>query len=76
MGLDNDGPKGTPPSARKCTRLTGIPKPHPKGIRALSQMLGVFAELEGEMIVTRVNACIARAKAHGTKTGRAIGRLG
>jgi DNA invertase Pin-like site-specific DNA recombinase len=38
------------------------------------QMLGVFAELEREMIVARVNAGMARAKAHGTKSGKAIGR--
>ena len=37
-------------------------------------MLGVFAELEREMIVARVNAGMARAKAHGTKSGKAIGR--
>jgi DNA invertase Pin-like site-specific DNA recombinase len=42
--------------------------------RALYQMLGVFAELEREMIVARVNAGIARAKATGTRSGRAIGR--
>jgi DNA invertase Pin-like site-specific DNA recombinase len=29
-------------------------------------MLGVFAELEREMIVARVNAGMARAKAHGS----------
>jgi DNA invertase Pin-like site-specific DNA recombinase len=42
--------------------------------RALFQMLGVFAELEREMIVARVNAGMARAQAHGTKSGKAIGR--
>src|ERR1700693_4920457 len=42
--------------------------------RPLFQMLGVFAELEREMIVARVNAGMARAKAHGTKSGKAIGR--
>lgn len=42
--------------------------------RALFQMLGVFAELEREMIVARVNAGMARAKANGTKSGKAIGR--
>jgi DNA invertase Pin-like site-specific DNA recombinase len=42
--------------------------------RALYQMLGVFAELEREMIVARVNAGLARAKANGTKSGKAIGR--
>ena len=42
--------------------------------RALYQMLGIFAELEREMIVARVNAGMARAKANGTKSGKAIGR--
>lgn len=42
--------------------------------RALFQMLGVFAELEREMIVARVNAGLARARQHGTRSGRAIGR--
>jgi len=42
--------------------------------RALFQMLGVFAELEREMIVARVNAGIARAKLSGTRSGKAIGR--
>ena len=37
-------------------------------------MLGVFAEFEREMIVARVNAGLARAKAHGTKSGKPIGR--
>lgn len=42
--------------------------------RALFQMLGVFSELEREMIVARVNAGLARARSHGTKSGKAIGR--
>lgn len=42
--------------------------------RALYQMLGVFAELEREMIVARVNAGISRARKHGTRSGKAIGR--
>jgi DNA invertase Pin-like site-specific DNA recombinase len=42
--------------------------------RALFQMLGVFAELEREMIVARINAGMARAKEHGTKRGNPIGR--
>ena len=42
--------------------------------RALYQMLGVFSELEREMIVARVNAGIDRARKHGTKSGNAIGR--
>ena len=42
--------------------------------RAMFQMLGVFAEFEREMIVARVNAGLARARANGTKSGKAIGR--
>jgi DNA invertase Pin-like site-specific DNA recombinase len=42
--------------------------------KALFQMCGVFAEFERAMIVERVNAGLARAKATGTKSGRAIGR--
>ncbi|MTD93113.1 resolvase [Hyphomicrobium sp. xq] len=42
--------------------------------RALYQMLGVFAELEREMIVARVNAGIARARSSGTRSGKSIGR--
>jgi DNA invertase Pin-like site-specific DNA recombinase len=38
------------------------------------QMLGVFAELERETIVARVNAGMARAKVNGTTSGKAIGR--
>jgi len=41
---------------------------------AFFQMLGVFAEFERAIIVERVNAGIARAKATGTKSGRPIGR--
>jgi DNA invertase Pin-like site-specific DNA recombinase len=37
-------------------------------------MMGVFAEFERSMIVARVNAGMARAKASGTKSGKAIGR--
>lgn len=44
------------------------------GGRALFGMLAVFAELEREMIVERVNAGIARARKHGTKSGNAFGR--
>ncbi len=39
-------------------------------------MMGVFAEFEREMIRERVAAGLARAKAHGTKSGKAIGRPG
>jgi DNA invertase Pin-like site-specific DNA recombinase len=38
--------------------------------RAMFQMCGVFAEFEKAMIVERVNAGLARAKAHGVKLGR------
>ena len=38
--------------------------------RAMFQMCGVFAEFERSMIVERVNAGLARAKAKGVKLGR------
>jgi DNA invertase Pin-like site-specific DNA recombinase len=38
--------------------------------RAMFQMCGVFAEFERSMIVARVNAGLARAKAQGKKLGR------
>src|ERR1700704_3324812 len=38
--------------------------------KAMFQMLGVFAEFERGIIRERVNAGLARAKAHGTKLGR------
>ena len=41
---------------------------------AFFQMLGVLAEFDRAIIVERVNAGIARAKANGTKSGKAIGR--
>jgi DNA invertase Pin-like site-specific DNA recombinase len=41
--------------------------------RALFQMLGVFSELEREMIVARVNAGLARARADGKVLGRPRG---
>ena len=41
---------------------------------AFFQMLGAFAEFEHAIIVERVNAGIARARATGTKSGKAIGR--
>jgi DNA invertase Pin-like site-specific DNA recombinase len=41
---------------------------------ALFQMLGVFAQFERSMIVSRVTVGMARAKANGTKSGKAIGR--
>ena len=37
-------------------------------------MLGVFAEFERAIIVERVNAGLARARAKGTKSGKPIGR--
>ena len=37
-------------------------------------MMGVFAEFERGMIQERVRAGLARAKAKGTKSGKAIGR--
>jgi DNA invertase Pin-like site-specific DNA recombinase len=42
--------------------------------RAMFQMLGVFAEFERAMIVDRVKQGMIRARAKGTKSGRAIGR--
>ena len=42
--------------------------------RAMFGMLAVFGEFEREMIVERVNAGLKRAKAHGTKSGKSIGR--
>jgi DNA invertase Pin-like site-specific DNA recombinase len=43
--------------------------------RALFQMLGVFAEFERSMIVSRVRSGMERVKATGiTKSGRPIGR--
>ena len=51
----------------------GIDTTTPSG-RALFQMCGVFAEFERTMIQERVRAGLARAKEHGTKSGRPIGR--
>lgn len=42
--------------------------------RAMFGMLGVFAEFEREIIVERVRAGMATAKARGTRTGKPIGR--
>ena len=42
--------------------------------RALFQMLGVFAEFERSIIQERVKAGIARARIHGTKSGKPIGQ--
>jgi DNA invertase Pin-like site-specific DNA recombinase len=51
----------------------GLDTTTPAG-KALFQMCGVFAEFERAMIVERVKAGLARAKASGTKSGKAIGR--
>jgi DNA invertase Pin-like site-specific DNA recombinase len=42
--------------------------------KAMFQMLGVFAEFERSIIVERVRSGMAKAKAHGTKSGNTIGR--
>jgi DNA invertase Pin-like site-specific DNA recombinase len=51
----------------------GLDTTTPAG-RAMFQMLGVFAEFEREIIRERVNAGMARARAKGTRSGKAIGR--
>jgi DNA invertase Pin-like site-specific DNA recombinase len=51
----------------------GIDTTTPGG-KALFQMCGVFAEFERAMIQERVKAGIARARKHGTESGRPIGR--
>jgi len=51
----------------------GINTTSPAG-KALFGMLGVFAEFERSMIRERVNAGLARARKHGTKSGNPIGR--
>jgi DNA invertase Pin-like site-specific DNA recombinase len=51
----------------------GLDTSTPAG-KALFQMLGVFAEFEGAIIQERIRAGIARARAKGTKSGKAIGR--
>jgi DNA invertase Pin-like site-specific DNA recombinase len=51
----------------------GLDTTTPAG-RAMFQMLGVFAEFEREIIRERVNAGMARARASGTRSGKAIGR--
>jgi DNA invertase Pin-like site-specific DNA recombinase len=47
----------------------GIDTATPAG-KAMFQMMGVFAEFERAMIVERVNAGLARAKAQGKRLGR------
>ncbi len=51
----------------------GLDTSTPAG-KAMFQMLGVFAEFERSMIVQRVRAGIAKARAQGTRSGKAIGR--
>jgi len=51
----------------------GLDTSTPAG-KAMFQMLGVFAEFERSMIVERVRAGIAKARAQGTRSGNAIGR--
>ena len=51
----------------------GIDTSTPAG-RAMFGMLGVFAEFERAIIQERVRSGLARAKAHGTRSGNAIGR--
>jgi DNA invertase Pin-like site-specific DNA recombinase len=51
----------------------GLDTSTPAG-KALFQMLGVFAEFERAIIQERIRAGIARARAKGTKSGKAIGR--
>ena len=49
----------------------GIDTTTPAG-KALFQMMGVFAEFERAMIRERVQAGLARAKKHGTKSGKPV----
>jgi DNA invertase Pin-like site-specific DNA recombinase len=51
----------------------GLDTSTPAG-KAMFQMLGVFAEFERSMIRDRVRSGMERARATGTKSGRAIGR--
>jgi DNA invertase Pin-like site-specific DNA recombinase len=51
----------------------GLDTTTPSG-RAMFGMLSVFADFERSMIQERVRAGMARAKAKGTKSGKAIGR--
>jgi DNA invertase Pin-like site-specific DNA recombinase len=51
----------------------GVDTTTPAG-KAMFQMMGVFAEFERAMIQERVRAGIRRARAHGTKSGRPLGR--
>ena len=49
----------------------GIDTTTPAG-KAMFQMMGVIAEFERSMIVERVRAGVARAKASGTRSGKAL----
>jgi DNA invertase Pin-like site-specific DNA recombinase len=51
----------------------GLDTTTPAG-KALFHLMGVFAEFERSIIAERVRAGMARAKAKGTRSGRAIGR--
>jgi DNA invertase Pin-like site-specific DNA recombinase len=51
----------------------GVDTSTPAG-KALFQMLGVFAEFERSIIQERITAGIARARAQGTRSGKAFGR--
>jgi DNA invertase Pin-like site-specific DNA recombinase len=51
----------------------GLDTSTPAG-RAMFGMLGVFAEFERAIIQERVRSGLARAEAHGTRSGNAIGR--
>src|SRR5438270_8936728 len=51
----------------------GVDTSTPAG-KALFQMLGVFAEVERSIIQERIAAGIARARAKGTRSGKAFGR--
>ncbi len=51
----------------------GLDTSTPAG-RAMFGMLSVFAEFERSIIVERVNAGLRRARAQGTRSGKAIGR--
>jgi hypothetical protein len=55
------------PSAPRASSTQGIDTTTPAG-KAMFQMMGVFAEFERSMIVERVRAGVARAKASGTTT--------
>lgn len=52
-----------------CLHHQGLDTSTPAG-KAMFQMIGVFAEFERAMIVERVNAGLARARAEGKRLGR------